>query len=102
MMRVVYRQAALEELENLIEIIAADKPPAARQVLAAIEEYIAHLATFPLSAAIDDTVSAPALQGIRRGVVTPFSAYVVFYFAREDALEIVSIRRAERNTFQDD
>ena len=97
-MRVVYRQAALDELTDLVDAIATDKPNAARKVLAVIEDYIEHLAAFPLSASVDEFILNPMLKGIRRGVVTPFSGYVVFYFAREDAIEIVSIRRAERST----
>ena len=96
-MRVVYRQAALNELAALVETVAADKPQAARRVLAVIENYVEHLASFPLSAAIDESFANPPLKGMRRGVVTPYSSYVVFYFAREDEIEVVSIRRAERS-----
>ena len=73
------------------------RPQAARRVLTAFENYVEHLASFPLSAAVDESFANPPLKGMRRRVVTPYSSYVVFNFAREDEIEVVSIRRAERS-----
>jgi plasmid stabilization system protein ParE len=57
--RVVYRPAALDELTDLIEFIAEDKPGAARRVLEVIEQRIAHLATFPESAPLVEHLTNP-------------------------------------------
>lgn len=95
MKRVVYRQAALDELTDLIEFIAEDKPGAARRVLEVIEERIAHFATFPESAPLVENLASPQLEGLRRAVMTPHRTYVMYYFIREDAIEIASVRRAE-------
>jgi len=93
--RVVYRAAALDELANLIEFIAEDKPGAARRVLEVIEQRVAHFATFPESAPLVANLASPQLAGLRRAVMAPYRTYVMYYFIREDSVEIVSVRRAE-------
>ena len=97
MKAVVYRQAALDQLADLIDFIAADKPGAASRVLEAVELCISRLATFPYSAAPMEGILNGELVGIRRATVTPYRAYVVFYFVREDGIEIVSFQRGEQN-----
>lgn len=94
-MRVVYRPAALDELTDLIEFIAEDKPGAARRVLEVVEQRIAHFATFPESAPLVENFASPRLEGLRRAVMTPYRTYVMYYFIRKDAIEVASIRRAE-------
>ena len=96
MRAVVYRQAALDELTELIEFIAADKPGAASRVLEAVELCINQPATFPYSAAPLEGILNSELVGIRRATVTPYRAYVMFYFVREDSIEIVSFKRSEQ------
>jgi plasmid stabilization system protein ParE len=93
--RVVYRQAALDELTDLIEFISEDKPGAARRVLEVIEQRVAHFATFPESAPLVENLASPQLEGLRRAVMTPYRTYVMYYFIGEDAIEIASVRRAE-------
>ena len=95
MKRVVYRPAALDELTDLIEFIADDKPGAACRVLEVIEQRVAHFATFPESATLVEHLTNPQLGGLRRAVMTPYRTYVMYYFIREDAIEGASIRRAE-------
>lgn len=94
MKEIVYRQAALDELTDLIEFIADDKPGAARRVLQAVEECIDHVAAFPLSGALVEGLTVTELNGVRRAIVTPYRAYIVFYFVHEASIEIVSLRRA--------
>ncbi len=96
MKHVTYRQAALDELTDLIEFIADDKPGAARRVLEVIEQRIAHFATFPKSAPLVENLASAQLEGLRRAVMTPYRSYVMYYFIREDSIEVVSVRRAER------
>jgi plasmid stabilization system protein ParE len=93
--RCVYRQAALDELTDLIEFIAEDKPGAARGVLEVIEQRVAHFAMFPESAPLVENLVNAQLEGLRRAVMTPYRTYVMYYFIREDSIEVVSVRRAE-------
>lgn len=95
MRRVVYRQAALDELADLIEFIAEDKPGAARHVLGAIEERMDHFATFPESAPLVENLTNAELQGLRRAIMAPYRAYVMYYLTRDDMIDVVSVRRAE-------
>ena len=96
MKAVVYRLAALDELADLMEFIAADKPGAANRVLEAVELCINQLAMFPYSAAPLEGILNGELVGIRRATVTPYRGYGVFYFVRENEIEIVSFRRSEQ------
>ena len=95
MKRVVYRPAALDELTDLIEFIAEDKPGAARRVLEVMEQRVTHFATFPESAPLVENLASPRLGGLRRAVMTPYRTYVMYYFIDEDSIEIVSMRRVE-------
>lgn len=95
MKRVIYRQAALDELTDLIEFIAEDKPGAARRVLEVIEQRVAHFATFPESAPLVEGLTSPPLGELRRAVMTPYRTYVMYYFVGDDSIDIVSVRRSE-------
>ena len=77
MKRAVYRQAALDELTDLIEFIAADKPGAAHRVLEIIEQRVAHFATFPESAPLVENLISPQLGGLRRAIITPYRTYAM-------------------------
>ena len=97
MRRVLLRQVALDELGDIIEFIADDKPGAAHRVLAAVEQCIAHITVFPESAPPLTNVLRHELYGIRRAVVTPHRTIVLFYFTEDNPIDIVSIRRAEQS-----
>lgn len=60
-----------------------------------IEQRIAHFATFPDSAPMVESLASAQLDGLRRAVMTPYRTYVMYYFIREDVIEIASVRRAE-------
>ena len=98
MRRVLLRQVAIDELADITEFIADDKPAAARRVLEAVERCIAHIAAFPESAPLLTNVLRHELKGIRRAVVTPFRTIVLFYLTDDNLIDIVSIRRAEQST----
>jgi plasmid stabilization system protein ParE len=78
MRRVLLRQVAIDELADITEFMADDKPAAARRVLEAVERCIDHIAAFPESAPLLTNVLRQELKGIRRAVVTPFRTIVLF------------------------
>lgn len=97
MRQIRYRQAALDELADIIEFIANDKPGASRRVLEEIEACAAHIAVFPESAPRVENLVRAELNGIRRAIVAPYRTVALYYFANEDSIDIVSVRRTEQD-----
>jgi toxin ParE1/3/4 len=87
-MKVAYTQTALAEVEQIFAYVARRNPPAARRVVARIEQVIARIGEFPQIGHEADEA------GIRLMPVGRFP-YLVFYTVA-DEVTIVHVRHAAR------
>ncbi|MDP9938273.1 type II toxin-antitoxin system RelE/ParE family toxin [Ectopseudomonas alcaliphila] len=90
MAEIVWTTPALEQLEDLAQYIALDKPDAARALVRKVVETVARLADFPLSGRIPDELP----HSVYREIVVPPCR--IFYRPTEAAAFILHIMREER------
>ena len=88
-MRVVYRELALADLDQIFQYLDARSPAGARSVTAAIHSAIANIADQPLSSR---ETSDP---DVRVKVVGRYG-YKIFYSAGSDTVEILHVRHGAR------
>ncbi|SDI92588.1 Plasmid stabilization system protein ParE [Pseudomonas flavescens] len=90
MAEIVWTAPALEQLEDLAQYIALDKPDAARAVVKKVIEAVARLAEFPMSG----RVPAELPNALYREVVVPPCR--IFYRVSDTTVFIIHIMREER------
>ncbi|MDD1509929.1 type II toxin-antitoxin system RelE/ParE family toxin [Pseudomonas sp. CNPSo 3701] len=90
MAEIVWTNHALEQLEDLAQYIALDKPAAARTLVSKVIETVARLAEFPLSGRIP----AELPNALYREVVIPPCR--IFYRVSDTTVFIIHIMREER------
>ncbi len=90
MAEIVWTNPALEQLEDLAQYIALDKPAAARALVSKVIETVARLAEFPLSGRIP----AELPNALYREVVVPPCR--IFYRVSDTTVFIIHIMREER------
>ncbi|TRO34307.1 type II toxin-antitoxin system RelE/ParE family toxin [Ectopseudomonas mendocina] len=90
MAEIVWTNPALEQLEDLAQYIALDKPEAARTLVSKVIETVARLAEFPLSGRIP----AELPNALYREVVVPPCR--IFYRVSDTTVFIIHIMREER------
>jgi len=88
-MEIIWRQAALNDLEAIREFIAQDNPRAAARVRTAIREAVERLAAYP------NLGRAGRVEGTRE-LVIPDTLYIAAYRVVGDQLRILSIIHASR------
>lgn len=90
MAEIVWTSAALEQLNELAEYIALDKPDAARALVRRVVETVSRLVDFPLSGRIPDELP----HSVYREIVVPPCR--VFYRYTDTTFFIIHIMREER------
>ena len=88
-MEIIWRQAALNDLEAIREFIAQDDPQAAARVRTAIRAAVERLATYP------NLGRAGRVDGTRE-LVIPETPYIAAYRVVDDQLRILSIIHGSR------
>ena len=83
-----YSEASKDDLKEIARVIAKDKPKAAREWVAKLREKCRMLAKHP---EVGDDRSDLG-NGIRSTYV---GSYIIFFRRREEALEIVRVRRGD-------
>jgi toxin ParE1/3/4 len=90
-MKIVFRPAAIEDLDNFLLHIARDDPTAAIRVVDAIETfYLETLADNPLIGTAKDEI----VQGLR---IFPVSSYLICHFVNDNHIEIARIVHGSQN-----
>jgi len=90
MHKIVEWAKALEDLDEIVDYIAADNPEAARRVIAAVADTYRHLAEWP-------EMSQILAGGFRMMPVVGFRQYLVLYIQREKVVEILRVIRADQD-----
>jgi plasmid stabilization system protein ParE len=88
-MKVTYSNRALFEIDEIFLYIQKRSPGGARNVIDAIDDAIAQIAEYPLSA------ERTSRQGIHVKIVRKYP-YKIFYRVGVDHVEIVHVRHAAR------
>ena len=90
MAEIVWTSVALEQLNDLAEYIALDKPDAARALIGKVVDVVARLEQFPLSGRVPEELPS----SVYREVVVPPCR--IFYRYSDEKVFIIHIMREER------
>jgi len=88
-MEIIWRQAALNDLEAIREFIAQDNPQAAARIRTTIRSAIERLAAYP------NLGRAGRVEGTRE-LVIPDTPYIAAYRVVDDQLRILAIVHGSR------
>lgn len=94
--RIIIRPKASQDLDDHFAYIAENNLEAALQFFDLVRSTIAQLARMPGIGSLY-SVENPCLQGLRKWAVKDFRKYLVFYFERDDAIEVVRILYAAQD-----
>ncbi len=94
--RIVLRPEANQDLEAHFAFLAKNNFEAALRFFDSARLTIAQLAKIPGMSSLYP-VENPRLQGLRKWAVKDFRKYLIFYFERGDAIEVVRILYATRD-----
>jgi toxin ParE1/3/4 len=92
MMKVVYTDDALQDIDDILTWLAVNYPPVARVVSRRIEATVARIARWPQSARV-----IPERPGIRAVPLGRYP-YVVFYRITANAVEVIHVHHAARRS----
>jgi toxin ParE1/3/4 len=95
--RIIFRPKASQDLDDQFAYIAEDDLEAAFRFFDAARLTMAQIARMP-GMGSPYPVTNPRLQGIRKWAVKGFRKHLIFYCDRDDAVEIVRILSATRDT----
>ncbi len=93
---ILKRPSALRDLEECFVYIAEDDLDIATEFLIAVEDSLDQLATMPLMGKVVE-LDIQVLAGIRVWPVKGFKAYLIFYFASDDSIELVRVLHSSRD-----
>jgi toxin ParE1/3/4 len=94
--RIFIRPQASQDLEDHFAYIAQNNSEAALKFFDAARLTIAQIAKTSSIGSLYRTQN-PRLQGLRKWAVKDFRKYLIFYFDRDDSIEIVRILYAARD-----
>jgi toxin ParE1/3/4 len=94
--RIIIRPKASQDLDDHFAYIAENNLEAALRFFDSARSTIAQLARTPGIGSLCP-VENSRLQGLRKWAVKDFRKHLIFYFEREDAIEIVRILYAARD-----
>lgn len=93
--RIIIRPKASQDLDDYFAYIAENNFEAALQFFDSARLTIAQIARMPGIGSFYP-VENPRLQGLRKWAVKDFRKHLIFYFERDDAVEVVRILYATR------
>jgi toxin ParE1/3/4 len=94
--RIFIRPQASQDLEDHFAYITQNNREAALKFFDAVRLTIAQIARTSGIGSLYTTRN-PRLQGLRKWAVKDFRKYLIFYFDREDSIEVVRILYAARD-----
>ena len=94
--RIIIQPKASQDLDDHFAYIAENNFEAALQFFDSARSTIAQLAKMPGIGSPYSTKN-PRLQGLRKWAVKDFRKYLIFYFERDNAIEVVRILYAARD-----
>lgn len=94
--RIIIKSKASQDLDDHFAYIAENNFEAALQFFDLAQSTIAQLARMPGIGSLYP-VENPRLQRLRKWAVKGFRKYLIFYFERDDAIEVVRILYATQD-----
>jgi len=94
--RIIIRPKASQDLDDHFAYIAENNLEAALRLFDSARTTIAQIAKMP-GIGSPYPVENPRLQGLRKWAVKDFRRYLIFYFERDDAIEVVRILYATQD-----
>ncbi len=94
--RIIIRPKASQDLDDHFAYIAEDNLEAALQFFDSARLTIAQIARMPGIGSFY-LIENPRLQGLRKWAAKDFRKHLIFYFERDDAVEVVRILYATRD-----
>ena len=94
--RIILRPRASQDLDNHFAYIAESNLEAAMQFFDSARLTIAQIARMPGMGSLYP-IETPRLQGLRKWAVKDSRKYLIFYFERNNAVEVVRILYAARD-----
>jgi toxin ParE1/3/4 len=94
--RIIIRPKASQDLEKHFAYIAENNLEAALRFFDSARSTIAQLARMPGIGSLYP-IENPRLQELRKWAVKDFRKYLIFYFERDDAIEVVRILYAAQD-----
>lgn len=94
--RIIIRPKASQDLDDHFAYIAENNFEVALKFFDLARSTIAQLARMPGLGSLYP-VANPHLQGLRKWAVKDFKKYLIFYFERDDAIEVVRILYAAQD-----
>ncbi len=94
--RIIISPKASQDLDDHFAYIAESNFKAALKFFDSARSTIAQLARMP-GIGSSYPVENPRLQGLRKWAVKDFRRYLIFYFEREDAIDVVRILYATQD-----
>jgi toxin ParE1/3/4 len=94
--RIILRPKASQDLDDHFAYVAENNFEAALQFFDSTRLTITQLAKMPRMGGLY-LAKNPRLQGLRKWAVKDFRKYLIFYFERDDAIEVVRILYATRD-----
>ncbi len=94
--RIIIRSKAGQDLDDHFAYIAENKFEAALNFFDSVRSTVAQLARMPRMGSLYP-VENFRLQGLRRWAVKDFKKYLIFYFERDDGIEVVRILYATQD-----
>lgn len=94
--RIAIRPRASQDIDDHYRFIAQGNPDAALRFFDAVRVTIAQIARMPGIGGLYP-VKQSDLQGIRKWAVKGFKRYLIFYFDRDEAIEIIRILYASQD-----
>lgn len=83
-------------MRAIVEYMSQDNPHAARRFVDVLEHSFELFARFPLQSAAFPS-DHPELQNLRKGVMTDFRNYLVFYRPLSDGIEVMRVLHGKRD-----
>ncbi|MEO0377904.1 MAG: type II toxin-antitoxin system RelE/ParE family toxin [Cyanobacteria bacterium P01_A01_bin.17] len=94
--RITIRPRASQDIDKHYDFISQENPDAALRFFDAVRVTIAQIARMPGIGNLYP-VRQPHLQGIRKWAVKGFRKYLIFYFDRDEAVDVVRILYASQD-----
>ncbi|MBX9257765.1 type II toxin-antitoxin system RelE/ParE family toxin [Desmonostoc muscorum CCALA 125] len=94
--RIVITPKASLDIDEYFAYIAQENPNTALLFFDSVRQTFAQLARMP-GMGSPYPLDNPRLQGLRKWAVKGFKKYLIFYFERDESIEVVRILYAEQN-----
>ena len=95
-LQIIKRELAKQDLAEQAEYIRRNNPPAALRFLEAAERAFQNLAAMPGMGGLVESKKSE-LAGLRCWPIRGFEKHLIFYFMRDEAIDVIRVLHGARN-----